>query len=78
MKLEINTNGAWRTVIAGIGRNVDAEALGEAQRAAATLACVDARLNRRPHSWRLVDEATGKTVETCSGQDGWRPARGAA
>ena len=74
MKLEIKINGAWRTVIANICRNVDADALYDAQQAASMLVTVDARCNSRPHTWRLVDEWSGTVVEICNWHSGWKPA----
>jgi hypothetical protein len=71
MKLELNTNGAWRTVLRGLSNNLQPEQLAEAKQAAATLARIDAATNRRPQSWRLVSEADDKVIERCTGDDGW-------
>jgi len=74
MRLQINTNGAWRTVLNSVGQHVDpkvaAEQLREAKEAAATLARIDASIVRKPISWRLVT-SEGATVERCEGAAGW-------
>jgi len=77
MKLELNTNGAWRTVIRGLSRH-DEEADDQyldALTAARMLAEISYSTNdgRRFIKWRLVSEADGSVVELC-GDEGWRPA----
>lgn len=65
MRLELNTNGAWRLVLAGLcGQQID-----RARDAAATLAALDT--GKRPHVWRLVDY-DGSVVAHCDGPAGWR------
>lgn len=75
MKLELNTNGSWRTVLRGLSPSIDGEQLEQAKAAAATLARIDAETSRRPHSWRLVSESNEQVLERCSGADGWVQAR---
>jgi hypothetical protein len=72
MKLEINTNGSWKTILTGISAG-DVERYRQAMTAAATLAELDEAigLNRKPATWRLVDEGTGKVVSYCVGALGW-------
>lgn len=77
MRLELNTNGAWRTVISGLSRH-DKESEDrylDALTAARMLAEISLATNDGPRSikWRLVSEADGSVVELC-GDDGWRPA----
>lgn len=77
MKLQINTNGAWRTVLSGLGGGDDpkygADALRDAKQAAATLARIHAAQARnKPHSWRLVSENGGNVLEHCCGDAGWQ------
>lgn len=73
MRLQINTNGAWRTVLNSIGQHSDpkaaADQLRKAKEAAATLARIDASIVRKPISWRLVGE-DGAVIERCDGE-GW-------
>jgi len=69
MKLEINTNGAWRTVLDGITPDLPAT-YRAAMTAAATLAALDAGLRRRPQTWRLVD-TENRVVSYCVGAQGW-------
>lgn len=74
MKLEINTNGSWRTVLRGLSV-IDQGAetmLHRAKAAAAELAEVDSQISRKPHSWRLVSEADDRVVEMCHGLHGWQ------
>jgi hypothetical protein len=71
MKLEINTNGAWKTILDGLW----GEASDEAMAAAAVLARLDAemrtdRTRGKPATWRLVTEGDGKVVAYC-GAVGW-------
>lgn len=82
MRLELNTNGAWRTVISGLSRH-DKESEDrylDAIEAARMLAEISAAQNggKRCIRWRLVSEANGSVIETCSGDEGWvqayRPA----
>jgi len=77
MRLELNTNGAWRVVLRGLHTSTPAgvTALREAKCAAATLADLSNpdRAQRAGITWRLVSEADGSVVELC-GDDGWRPA----
>lgn len=67
MKLEINTNGSWRTVLRGLGQQ-DPAGVQAAKDAAATLAALDTCC--KPHTWRLVNEGDGRTVERLAG-GGW-------
>ena len=75
MKLELNTNGAWRTVLTGLSRH-DKEAEDrylDALTAARMLAEVSAHGQtgrRRGIEWRLVDETTGRVVARCD-VGGW-------
>lgn len=71
MQLQINTNGAWRTVMAGLGQH-DTQTLQRAKAAAAELAALHSATARKPHSWRLVSEANNQVVEHCSGENGWQ------
>jgi hypothetical protein len=73
MKLELNTNGAWRTVLSGLGReSLDAEdQLNDAKTAAAMLAIISASKSKRPIAWRLTSEADGRVIERCEGDHGW-------
>lgn len=72
MKLEINTNGAWKTILAGLwGKQCD-----EAMAAVAVLARLDAEMRDapgrgKPATWRLVSEGDGKVVRYCTGALGW-------
>ena len=68
MKLELNTNGAWRTVL----RHLDAQATEQAREAAATLSRLDDR--RKPVTWRLASEADDTPVASCCGAGGWQSA----
>lgn len=72
MKLEINTNGAWRTVLQGLSPD-NAEQYRQAVMAAATLASIDAQTHPRgkPQSWRLMCEQTGRVKSYCLGAQGW-------
>lgn len=73
MKLELNTNGAWRTVLTGLSRH-DKEAedryLG-ALTAAAMLATISAATTKKPIAWRLVSEADDRVLQRCQGDGGW-------
>lgn len=76
MKLELNTNGSWRTVLRGLGQH-DAETLSQARQAAAVLAAIDANTRQgRGLSWRLVSEGTEQVVDRCTGVEGWQSAEG--
>lgn len=75
MKLEINTNGAWRTVMRGLTESLHPQHLAAAKRAAAALCIVDSAISRKPHKWRLVSEETDCVIEHCDNQ-GWRKATG--
>lgn len=68
MKLEINTNGAWRTVLHGLQAG---PALEEAKAAAAAIARIDGELSRKPLKWRLASEADGRVLAYCE-LTGWR------
>jgi hypothetical protein len=70
MKLELNTNGAWRTVLRGLAEGLNKQQFDQAKEAAATLARISTQLDRKPQSWRLVSEATERVVEVCDGH-GW-------
>jgi hypothetical protein len=73
MKLELNTNGAWRTVLTGLGRQ-DKEAEDrylDARTAADMLARISAATAKKPISWRLTSEADGRVIERCEGDHGW-------
>lgn len=74
MRLEINTNGAWRLVIDGMG----AEDTREARKVVATLCEIHRKIHggrrTRKLAFRLISEADGAPVahiETESGA-GWR------
>lgn len=71
MKLELNTNGAWRTVLSGLGPH-DEDQLIDARTAAAVLADASnpKRERKRGITWRLVDETTGRVVARCDA-GGW-------
>ena len=74
MKLELNTNGSWRTVLSGLSRQ-DKEAEDQyldALTAAAMLATISAATAKRPIAWRLVSEADGKVIQRCEGDAGWQ------
>lgn len=73
MKLELNTNGAWRTVLSGLGRqDKDAEdRYLDARTAADMLARISAATTKKPISWRLTSEADGRVIERCEGDHGW-------
>ena len=73
MKLEVNTNGAWRLVLSGLGRQ-DKEAEDQylaTLSAASTLATVSAATAKKPIAWRLVSEADGRVIQMCHGAAGW-------
>lgn len=73
MKLEVNTNGAWRLVISGLGRQ-DKEAEDRylaTLSAASTLATVSAATSKKPIAWRLVSESDGRVIQMCHGTAGW-------
>lgn len=72
MKLEINTNGAWRTVLQGLSPD-NAEQYRLALLSAAALASIDAQTHPRgkPQSWRLMCEQTGRVKSYCLGAQGW-------
>lgn len=78
MKLELNTNGAWRTVLTNLGgRSLEAEdQLADARTAAAILAEISnpKRERRCGITWRLVDEKTGRVVSHCDA-GGWVDVR---
>jgi hypothetical protein len=65
VRLQVNTNGAWRTVLNDVGEHVQ-----DAKAAAASLTRIDAANSRRPISWRLVG-ADGAVLERCSNAQGW-------
>ena len=65
MKLELNTNGAWRVVLRGL----DEAAVRRAREAVEVLGDLDA--SQRPAKWRMVSEGTGKVVSRCEGPGGW-------
>lgn len=71
MRLEVNTNGAWRIVLSGIGVIDDGAQLDRIKAAAAELTRAGAELMRRPPTWRLVSEADGRVVAYCGGERGW-------
>jgi len=75
MKLELNTNGAWRTVLTGLSRHDKAaeDRYLDARTAAAVLAEISnpKRERRSGIAWRLVDEKTGRVIERCTGDGGW-------
>lgn len=75
MRLELNTNGAWRVVISGLSRH-DKEADNRylaAIEAARMLAEISLAANegKRGIKWRLVSEANGAVIEMCAGDSGW-------
>ena len=66
MRLELNTNGAWRTVLSGLSRQ-DKEAEDQyldAITAAAMLARISAATERKPIAWRLTRNGTSQAVRT--------------
>ena len=76
MKLELNTNGAWRVVLTGLSRHDKAaeDSYLDAMTAARMLAEVSAHGQtgkRRGIAWRLVSEADGRVIERCTGDGGW-------
>lgn len=73
MKLELNTNGAWRTVLSGLGREtLEAEdQLHDAKASAALLAIISSTKAKRTIAWRLTSEADGRVIERCEGAGGW-------
>lgn len=76
MKLEVNTDGAWRLVISGLSWH-DKEAKDRylaTLDAASTLSTVSAATSKKPISWRLVSEANGKVIQMCHGAAGWANA----
>lgn len=73
MKLELNTNGAWRTAIRGLSCH-DKEAEDrylDALTAASTLATISAATAKKPIAWRLTSEADGRVLQRCQGDGGW-------
>ena len=73
MRLELNTNGAWRTVLSGLSRQ-DKEAEDQyldAITAAAMLARISAATERKPIAWRLTSEIDGRVLQRCQGDGGW-------
>lgn len=79
MKLELNTYGAWRTVLTGLSRH-DKEAEDRYLDALTAARMLDdlsnpKRERRGGISWRLVD-ARGRVVARCSGDGyGWVDAQ---
>lgn len=73
MKLELNTNGAWRVVLSGLSIDCyeDAERFATAKVAAAQLAAISAATTRKPIRWRLV-RADGRVVARCHDGGPWR------
>lgn len=73
MKLEVNTNGAWRTVISGLGRweKKSEDRYLTALSAASTLSTVSAETSKKPIAWRVVSEADGRVIQMCHGAGGW-------
>lgn len=70
MRLELNTNGAWRVVL----RHLQGDALRNAMAAAAELARLsDHGDARRGITWRLVSDADGAIEQRCTGAAGWVP-----
>lgn len=75
MRLELNTNGAWRVVISGLSRH-DKEADNrylaaiEAARMLAEISYATTE-GKRGIRWRLTSEASGSVIETCAGAEGW-------
>ncbi len=72
MKIEINTNGAWKTILAGIDID-EPELYRRAMLAVADLAEIDEAIgsNRKPATWRLVHEQNNQVVSYCVGAQGW-------
>lgn len=72
MKLEVNTNGAWKTILTGLGPN-DPERFRQAMLAVAMLAEIDEAVgtSRKPATWRLANEQTNQVVSYCVGAQGW-------
>lgn len=74
MKLEINTNGSWRTVLVGLHEESLAAAsqFSTALSAAGALAEISAAdPARKPLKWRLVSD-DGALVAILEGDAGWR------
>lgn len=77
MKLEINTNGAWKTILTGIDEARASEvrlAVVELSWIVAENASAAGKTSRKPPTWRLVSEGDGRVVSYCT--DGtWSPWR---
>lgn len=74
MRLELNSNGAWRVVLTGLSRHDKAaeDCYLDARTAAAMMADLSnpKRERRGGITWRLVDETTGRVVARCDA-GGW-------
>lgn len=73
MRLELNTNGAWRVVLTELSRHDKAsdDRFRLATDAALALSQINGETNRRPLKWRLVSENSGHVLLTCDA-GGWQ------
>lgn len=77
MKLEINTNGAWKTILAGLNEARAAEArlaVAELSRLDVEIHAEAGKKSGKPATWRLVSEGDGRVVSYCT-EGAWAPRR---
>lgn len=76
MRLELNTNGAWRVVLRGLQAG---QRLEDALAAAQCLALIAGELAGPSITWRLVSEADDRVLAHCTIDGEWieRPRIGA-